>query len=178
MKCPTSETAARWLLHELSDEEANAFEEHYFGCDACLEMLERLEKSRILLENALPAILTPERRRELEQRPEPVPAVHVHAGERRSIRLGPERPIGIWVLHAELEHAAEVDIAVFAESGAPVLSLRDVPFDRGAGEVVLACHTHYRHLAAGTKLEAELSARSSTGEQSLGRYVLCHEFEG
>lgn len=176
MTCPSTETAARWLLNELSEEEARAFEEHYFDCDACSTRVSNIEQTRRALENALPVILTAERRRKLEA-VGPLPTVHVSAGERRLIRLGPETPIGLWVLHANLERAERVNIAVFAQDGTPVFSLRDVPFDRENGEVVLACRTHYRDLAAGTEIEAELSASSADGERSLGRYVLDHEFD-
>lgn len=176
MSCPSSETAARWLLHELSEDEAQAFEEHYFGCDACLARVAAVERSRSLLQRTLPTILTPARRQELERGPQAIPAVHVHAGERQLIRLGADAPIGFWVLHADLANAERVDLAVFDETGAPVISLRDVPFDAARGEVVLACQTHYRHLRPGTQIQAELTAHSADEQRAVGRYVLDHEF--
>lgn len=175
MSCPSSETAAAWLLNELSEEQAEAFEEHYFACDACFQRTAALENAHRLLKSALPAVLTPERRRALEG--EHAVSVPVSPRERQVMRLDPEHPVGFWLLRADLTDAARVDIAAFDPAGNSVLSLRDVPFDATEGAVTLACQLHYRDLTPGNQLHAELTVFDAGGrERRYEGYVLDHDF--
>lgn len=175
MSCPSTETAAAWLLNELSEEEARAFEEHYFACEACFLRTAALERTERLLRRALPAVLTPERRRALED--ESAIAVTVAPNARGVMRLDAQHPVGFWLLRADLADAERVDIAACDPDGNPVLSLRDVPFDASVGGVALACQLHYRNLTPGNQLHAELIVVGASGrERRYGGYVLDHDF--
>lgn len=175
MSCPSPETAAAWLSNDLSEEEAERFEEHYFACEACFERATAIERTRNLVQAALPAVLTPERRRALEHGN--AVAVPVAPNERRVMRLDALHPVGFWLLRAELADAARVDLAAFDPTGVGVLSLRDVPFDAKEGAVALACQLHYRGLTPENQLHAELTVVDVNGaERRYGGYVLDHDF--
>ena len=89
MTCPALETIAAWLLGELDSDETVRFEEHYFGCDACLARAERMERLIGEVATSLPLFLTETRRRRLEGERPGLPIVPVEPGGEGTIRLGP-----------------------------------------------------------------------------------------
>lgn len=181
MSCPSLETAAAWVLGEAADgadpSALDRFEEHYFGCDLCLARALRLQRVVALVRASVPLLLTGERRRALEALYPGMPAVSVDAGGRATIRLGPESPVGLWVMRAPLARATRVDFEALDAEGARMMSLRDVPFDAARGEVVLPCQWHYRVIGGPS---AEMRVRLTIGEPEGARpveYILDHEFE-
>jgi hypothetical protein len=175
--CPNLETVAAWTLDELDEEAAGAFEEHYFGCDACVERAERMRRLLTELEATLPAVLTPARKRRLEAtQPHPTSVV-VRPGETATIRLGADSPVGFWVIQAELTGAKRVDFEARDANGAPLFAIKDVPFDAERGEVVLACQLHYRNLPGIQSMHVRLAATDTQGTRPVGEYVLDHRFE-
>ena len=67
MTCPSLETVAAWVLGDLTDDEGAAFEEHYFGCEACFDRAKRMQELIQKLETSLPPILTADRLAALER---------------------------------------------------------------------------------------------------------------
>ena len=176
MSCPSLEIVAAWILGELSESEADAFEEHYFGCDVCLERAEGMERLVGQLGASVPFLLTPERRRALE--PKCRTTVPVEVGAEATIHLGPRAELGFWVMRAPLEQANTVDIEARDANGALLFAFEDVPFDRERGEVVLACQSHYRALHAdGGAMRVRLMLTGDAGKRPVGDYVLHHVFE-
>jgi len=175
--CPNLETIAAWTLDELDEEAARAFEEHYFGCDACTEQAERMQRLVAELEATLPAVLTPARRRRLEATQRRLTSVAVRPGETATIRIGGDTPVGFWVMRAQLTGAKRVDLAARDANGAPLFAIEDVPFDAERGEVVLACQVHYRNLPGVENMHVSLTATDAEGTHPVGEYVLDHRFE-
>lgn len=176
MTCPTLETSAAWALGELTELENERFEAHFFGCQRCFEQTERMARLMEALRSALPPILTPGRHQRLQARGA-LSAVHVAPGERATIRLGSDAPIGIWVLHAGLGDVERVDFEALTADGSLAFAVPDAPFDREKGEVLLACQVHYRALPMGPHLIGKLSARQGAETRLLGEYFLDHEFD-
>ena len=177
MNCPNLETIAAWTLDELEPEASQAFEEHYFGCDACLAQARELRRIVTELGAALPPILTEERRRALDASHPGHTVVDVHPGETASLHLGNAAPVGLWVMHAPLDGARRVDFEARDASGALMFALSDVPFDRNRGEVVLACQVHYRALPGTARMQATLTTTDARGARAASAYVLDHFFE-
>ena len=177
MTCPNLETIAAWTLDELDEGASNAFEEHYFGCDTCVEQAERMRRLVSELEATVPAVLTQARKKRLEAtQPRPM-SVPVRPGETATIRLGGDAPLGFWVMHASLATAKRVDFEARDANGAPLFAIEDVPFDAERGEVVLACQVHYRNLPGIQSMHVSLTATDAEGARSVGEYVLAHQFE-
>jgi len=177
MTCPNLETIAAYTLDELGEEEQRAFEEHYFGCDACLAQAQRMRRLVDELATTLPPILTRARRERLEASDPRPTAVNVQPGETASIRLAGDAPVGFWVMHAPLAGAERVDFEARDAGGNTLFTLSDVPFDAERGEVVLACQIHYRSLPGVTKMHASLVATDARGSRKVGEYLLDHRFE-
>lgn len=177
MSCPSLEIVAAWVLGEGESADVEGFEEHYFACDVCLERVERLQRTVELLRANLPALLTPERRRELEALRPRMPAIQVSPGERGRIRLGPLSEVGVFLMRAPLERATRVDFEARDANGAPLFAYEDVPFDAARGEVVLACQAHYRALPAPRELHVRLTIAEPDGARPAFEYILDHEFQ-
>lgn len=177
MSCPNLETIAAWTLDELETEAAEAFEEHYFGCDTCLARAEELRRVVSELGAALPPILTEERRRALAASHPGHTVVDVRPGETASLQLGNAAPVGLWVMHAPLAGVARVDFEARDANGEPLFALEDVPFDAARGEVVLACQVHYRALPGTRRMQVKLTTTDALGARTASAYVLDHFFE-
>lgn len=177
MSCPNLETIAAWTLDELEPEAAEAFEEHYFGCDACLAQAQALRRIVTELGAALPPILTEARRHALAASHPGHTVVDVHPGQTASLALGNAAPVGLWVMHAPLADAARVDFEARDAQGGLMFALNDVPFDRERGEVVLACQVHYRALPGTARMQATVTSTDTRGARAASSYVLDHFFE-
>jgi len=177
VSCPNLETVAAWTLDELAPDAAEAFEEHYFGCDACLAQASEMRRLITELGAALPPILTGERRRALAASHPGHSVVDVHPGETAALTLGTAAPVGLWVMHAPLAGVERVDVDARDPSGAALFSLKDVPFDATRGEVVLACQLHYRGLTGSGRVQVTLTATDVRGAVAESAYVLEHFFE-
>jgi anti-sigma factor RsiW len=174
MTCAALESIAAWVQGELSEVDSDAFEEHFFGCDACTSNARRLLRLVGQLASALPPVLTPERRRALGARHPRLPAVDVEPGQRRQLRIGETQPVGVWLIRAPLAGATRVDLEASA-GGTRLFYLADVPFDAMRGEVVLACQAHYSALPP--VLEVTLRASGPDGPRPATEYILDHDFE-
>jgi len=178
MTCPSLEIAAAWLLGDLTDDEAAAFEEHYFACEACFDRATHMRELILKLETALPPILSADQLAMLEASRRSLPVVHVQPGEGGTVRLGGTHSLAVWALHCDVAGVTRVDLEARRETGEPLFTFRDVPFDAERGQVLLPCHVHYyRAPSADPRFFARLSARDSSGSRPLGEYLLNHEFE-
>ncbi len=177
MSCPSLETVAGWALDELPEQEAEAFEAHYFGCASCFARAQGLLKLKEQLETALPPVLTRQRREALQTAAPTLPAAHVRPGEQATLRMGGASPVGLWVMHCGFQGVSCVDLEGRGPDGELFFAFADVPFDAERGEVVMPCQWHYRLLPGGNVIHARLTSRAADGARLLGEYVLNHEFE-
>jgi hypothetical protein len=174
MTCPALEVFAGFALNELAASELERFEVHYFACDVCLRRAQHMQTLVAQLSLALPPVLTPARRRELESRRPELPRVDVHDGERATIHLGQDADVGVWIMHAPLADATRVDLEGRSPQGDVLFSFADVPFDAERGEVALPCQVHYRVFTS-RELLVTLTA-TGADEARVTRYALDHEF--
>lgn len=173
------ETASAWLLAELSEAEAETFEQHYFACDACFARVQRLERTLAVLSSGLPLTLTRARRDALVARA-PLPIVEVEPGQRALLRLSHAVPSGLWVMHFTEPSAVRVDLEARSSSGQVLMRLADVAFDAEQERVYMPCQIHYqaRFGPQETTLVVALSAVDAGGtSRKLGEYFLDHELE-
>lgn len=171
--CPSLDWVASWALGELDEAEGEAFEEHYFGCERCAARARRMHETVDLVSRGLPITLTAARRSRAERDPRLV-TVRVEPGQHAVMSVGAQHPFGIWVLRAPVAGARQVDVEARSQSGAPIFSVVDVPFDDQRGEVVLLCSTHYRGIDS--QLHTRVIATDQSGAQTVTEYVLDHDF--
>jgi Putative zinc-finger len=176
MSCPTLETVAAWVLSELLPEEAERFEEHYFGCASCFHRALRIEQLAKQLATRLPPLLTSERHAALASGGR-LETVHVAAGQSAQLRLSRVSAVGVWILHAALDGVGRVDLEARSAEGRLLFAFNDVPFDAERGQVLLACQLHYRALPMDPKMFVQLRESDEAGGRELGRYILDHQFD-
>lgn len=176
MSCASLETIAAWALGELPQAEAEAFEQHYFGCSVCFARAERLLALEESLRRALPPVLTAQRSRTLAAREAVLAQVHVRPGEKGLIELGEAKPVGVWYLHCELAGVSRVDLESRSVSGEKLFGFDDVPFDAERGLVAMPCHLHYRSFGMDSLFQTRLTSVEAAGPRLLAEYTLDHHF--
>jgi hypothetical protein len=181
MSCPSLESWVAWVLGEpegCAAEPEAELESHLFECAACAERVEGVERLVRELRAMPPMLLTAERRRKLEAElgSAALSVVVVSPGERATIELGSTKPVGFWVMRADVQAAERIDCELLTLDGQPLQTFADVPFDAARGEVVLCCQVHYRELGAG-EMRARLSAVEAAGARPIAEYWLNHHFD-
>jgi hypothetical protein len=176
MTCPPLQTIVAWHLGEASEADADAFEEHLFECDRCLQRTERIDAMVRSLRSTVPPVLTAERRRRLEETVSPLPKVPVEPAAAATIQFQTGMEIGFWLLSSDLEGVERVDCDLMALDGSPLISFPDVPFDAERREVVLACQTHYTALGFPPDMKVRLTSFEKGGGRRSAEYTLIHEF--
>jgi hypothetical protein len=177
MSCPTLDVLGAYCQNELAETDAASFEEHYFGCDRCAALLERMQALVDRISTLIPHVLTPERRRRLEATGAPIVQERLEPGGSGTITFPRGTELGFWVMRAPLSQAQRVDFELKTSDGARVIALSDVPFDRERQEVVLACRSAYRDLHESTELHASIRVTDASDTSSVSEYFLDHVFD-
>ena len=153
--------------------EAEAFEEHLFGCAECTGKLESLAALGAAVRDAWragvvravisPALLAAMKREGLRLREYPLsPGGSVHC------TIAPEDDFVVSRLAAPLQGVQRLDLVT------PAGRLEDVPFDAAAGEVlVVPAPAPLRRAGAHTE-KFRLVAMGEAGERVLGEYTFVH----
>jgi hypothetical protein len=176
VSCPSLEGLAAWLVADHTSDAEETLEQHLFDCDRCAAKATQLESLNQRLRTMMPPVLTPERRRKLEETVRPLPIAPVSPGERATLEFGPGSELGLWVMHADLRRVERLDCELLASDGSPLAAFRDVPFDAQRGEVVLGCQIHYRHLGFPDDMVVRVTSVDSSGRHPLAEYHLSHLF--
>jgi hypothetical protein len=178
MSCPSLEAWIAWVLGEAPPDTEEELTGHLFACAACTRRVESVERLVKELRGMLPPLLTPERRKKLETElgPRGLAIVNVWPDERATIELGPDKPIGFWVMRADVQGAERLDCEFLTQEGAPFVTFRDVPFDAERGELVVCCHLHYQALGASDEMRVRVSSVGPAGSRPIAEYRLNHIF--
>jgi anti-sigma factor RsiW len=178
MSCPAAETAAAWLIGQLSESESETFEQHYFECEACFERARRLERTLQVLTQGLPFTLTPPRREALLAQG-PLQSVDVEPGQRALLHLSSNAPAALWVMHFAAPAVERVDLEARSSTDEKLFAVEDVAFDAEQSRVYMPCQLHYQHVFPGeSTLVITLTSRAPDGTaRELGRYILDHRYD-
>ena len=150
MKCQLSvgpDDLARFWLGDLEEREATALEEHVFECTDCHDVLHALAAIGTGVRVAttfdrLPPLPTPERLAELRASGMRLVVLNLAPGDIATRHMDLETDGIVYVPHAPLSAAAQVDLEICSPTGERFLLVPGVPFDRAKGEVVLTCGRH------------------------------------
>lgn len=129
---------------DLDTETGERLEQLLFECAHCAAEAQRWGAIAGGAGIAVPPIITAEALRALENHGEPMSENVMQPGEQREAsfpdtgRLLIHRLCGL-----ELSDADRVNLTLSTPSGAPLARFEDVPFDRDAGEVIVACQRHF-----------------------------------
>lgn len=176
MNCPAPfETLARWWLDDLPDAESTELEKHLFACDSCATASERLGELVSGLREWIPPVISHAHRDRLARQGKRLKLNPVEAGVTGHATFDRDLDLLVHVLRADLSQAERVDVEVGrSEMGWSTL-FEQVPFDRAAGEVLIACQRHYRDMFPGDPVFKVLVVEQGN-RRPLGDYFVVHEW--
>ena len=145
--CEHGVTAESWIdffACDLDEETGRRLEQLIFECSRCAADAERWGAIAGAATLAIPPVISTETFRTLRARGELLSENPMQPGEDRRASF-PEG--GRLLIHrlqgVALESADRVNLALSTPSGSPLARFEDVPFDRDAGEVLVACQRHF-----------------------------------
>jgi hypothetical protein len=153
----------------------SAVEEHIFGCAACTREGERVAAVTEAIRAEIPHVVDRARLAKLHERGLRTSDTFVQPDQRIEATFRPNDDLLIHHLGGvDLTDAERVEVIVRVESDRRVLShLPQVPFDRDAGEILIACQRRFSELPPDTEMEVRVHAR---GVEKRHRYAIMHHF--
>jgi hypothetical protein len=145
--CSHGVAAESWIdffAGDLDEETGEQLERLLFECPDCAAEAERWGALVGGAEIAIPPVITTETLRALQGRGELMNENAMQPGEHRRATFPDGGRLLIHRLRGlELTSADRVNLALSTPTGAPLVRFEDVPFDRNAGEVIVACQRHF-----------------------------------
>jgi len=139
-----SESWIDFFARDLDEEAGRRLEQLLFGCTHCAAEAERWGAVAGGAGMAIPPVITTDALRALQDRGELMNENVMQPDEHRRATFPDGGRLLIHRLRGlELTRADRVNLALSTPSGAPLVRFEDVPFDRDAGEVIIACQRHF-----------------------------------
>lgn len=175
--CPSPDTLEAYWLGELSGADEAGFEEHLFACDGCTGRLEALAALgggvRHLAERgAFPVVVSASLVELARQRGRRVREYALGPGERVSCTVSATDDMVITRLRVDPSDAARIDLVAELEGASePATRALDLPFARGAGELLVAQSVPALRALGPSVTRVRLVA---DGDRVLGEYTFDH----
>jgi hypothetical protein len=177
--CSHGATAEYWIdffAGELDEETGGRFEQLLFECANCAAEAERWGEVAGGAGLAVPPVISTDALRALQDRGELMNENAMQPGEHRQAEFPDGGRLLIHRLQGlELARAARVNIALSTPEGAPLVRFEDVPFDRTAGEVLVACQRHFGE-SFPEEIVFEVERHVAGQVEVLARYVVDHTY--
>jgi hypothetical protein len=145
--CTHENAAEDWIdffAGELDDEAGRRLEQLLFECPSCAAEAEHWGAVAGGASLAIPPVISADALRALQARGEPMNENPMQPGDHRKASF-PDG--GSLLMHRlqglALAQADRVNVALRTPAGAPLARFDDVPFDRGTGELIIACQRHF-----------------------------------
>jgi hypothetical protein len=152
-----------------------SIEDHLFACEACTREGERVAAVTEAIRAEIPHVLDRARLAGLHARGLRTSDTFVQPDQRIEAEFSPNVDLLIHHLGGvDLTTAERVEVIVRVESDQRVLShIPQVPFDRDAGEILIACQRRFSEFPPDTEMEVRVHAR---GVEKRHRYAIMHHF--
>ncbi|UCH28869.1 MAG: hypothetical protein JSV06_11405 [Myxococcales bacterium] len=145
--CPHGVSPESWIdffAGDLDEETGQRLEELLFECPQCAAEAERWGAIAGSSAEAIPPVIATDTLRALQTRGETITENAMQPGESRRAFFPDGGRLLIHRLQGlDLGSADSVNLALSTSEGAPLARFEDVPFDRDAGEVIVACQRHF-----------------------------------
>jgi hypothetical protein len=170
------ETLVAYWAGDLPPVESDAVEAHVMNCAPCTAASARVAAVAEAVRAQIPPIVSREHVAKLRARGLRIVDNPVRLGERKVAVFAPDIDIMIHRLGGlDLSRATRVGVAVkVEETGDVIFQMDDAPFDREAGEVLIACQRHFRAFPPNVVFEVR-SYDAARGE-ALAVYAVPHAF--
>jgi predicted dinucleotide-utilizing enzyme len=162
---------------DLAPEVEAGVEEHLMACVECTSASARVAAFSEALRSAIPPVISPEHVASLAARGLRITGNDMQPGERREVVF----PSGADVLlhrlgGLSLAAAERVNFRMLVErTGEVLVTQHEVPFEREAGRVLVACQKHYAAMPPDTV--AEVTVHGAGDSQHVSTYTILHRFD-
>jgi hypothetical protein len=177
--CSHEIAAESWVdffAGELDENAGEHLEELLFTCACCAAEAERWGTVVGGAGLAIPPVISTDELQALQDRGERMNENAMQPGEHRQAEF-PEG--GRLLIHRlqglELGSADRVDLMLSTPEGAPLVRFEDVPFDRAAGEVLVACQRHFGE-SFPEKIVFEIERHVVDQVEVVAEYVVDHTY--
>lgn len=169
------ETLVALWAGELPEDEASAVEEHLFACDACAAAQDRFAPLASALREFIPPVISAAHRDRLAASGVRIRFTPCAADAEATAAFAPDVDLLVHGLRGDLSRAERVDVEMIAPDGTVARGFDAVPFDRAAGEVLVACQRHYEALfAPGEQPFFRVYAHEAGERRQVGEYLVVH----
>jgi hypothetical protein len=165
------ETLVELWAGELDPAQAETIEEHLFGCDECAARSDRLAGVVAELRDAIPPIISHAHEARLLERGMRIRRTTATSEEAATARFEPDVDLIVIALRGDLSTADRVDVDLVMDGGA-ASTFESVPFDRGTGEVLVACQRHYEPM--GNEAVFRVHAIEGDARRQVGEFRVHH----
>lgn len=174
--CPSLEACRSYFAGDLPEEEAAKLEDHVFECDACARVFDREGAMALALRAQIPPVISHDRLVALQRAGLVVKKHVIPPGPTVDVTFSPELSLLVNALAVSADDAERLDLTIADGSGQLIAEIPGVPFDRGSGEVLIACQRHYEE-AFPPLVRFELTAVKGNERRSVGAYAVNHLWE-
>lgn len=172
----SGETLRDYFAGDLGPGEAGRLEDHVFACDACAAAFDREGAMSASLRAEIPPVITHDKLAELQRAGLSLRRNVIAPGAAVDVRFSADLALLINALAVRADDADRVDLTIADASGRPLVEIPAIPYDRGSGEVLLACQRRYE-AEFPPRVRFELTAVKGTERKALGTYVINHLWE-
>jgi anti-sigma factor RsiW len=170
------ETLVAYWTDDLAPSEARRVEEHMMGCAECASTLAGVASIGQAVRALIPPILSREAVTQLRARGARVVENLMQPGQRKPVTF--PRNVDV-LLHRlgglNLAQATRVCVTVgVEETGAVIFENEDAPFDREAGEILIACQRHFAALPPNVVFRVRF--HDASGVEDGAVYTVPHTF--
>jgi hypothetical protein len=161
---------------DLESLENDRIEEHAMGCSSCAAASARVATITETLRAQIPPLVSPEAVAKLRARGVRIVDNPMHPGETKQAVFSSDIDVLLHRLGGlSLSKATRVTVTFSVQETGDVLFRNDdAPFDREAGEVLVACQKHFSAYPPNIVIEVESHAEA--GKQDLAVYTIPHVF--
>jgi len=170
------ETLVAYWAGDLASVESDRVEEHVMGCALCTAASARVAAIAEAVRAQIPPVVSREAVNKLRARGIRIVENPMRPGERKQAVFLANIDVLLHQLGGlDLSSATRVGVTVSVEeTGAVIFQTDDAPFDREAGEVLIACQRHFR--AFPPNIVIGVRSRDDSGNESLAVYTIPHVF--
>ncbi len=178
-RCPSPlafETLVAYWAGDLEPLESDRVEEHSMGCGPCTEASARVAAMAQAVRAQIPPILSRDALANLRARGVRILDNPMQPGERKQAVFPPSVDVLLHRLGGlDLSSATRVAVTVSVEETSEVIfQSDDAPFDREAGEVLIACQRHFRSYPP--NIVIGVRSHDGSGREMLASYIIPHVF--
>ncbi len=174
---PVSLDAIRgYFAGDLEPSEAAALEDHVFECGSCDVAFVREGAMAAALRAQIPPVVSHERLAALVRTGLNVKRNVIPPDRTVDVVFSADVVVMINALTVNADDADRVDLVIADAAGEPLFEVPAIPYDRGSGEVLIACQRHFLD-AFPPLARFELTAVKAGERTALGTYVVNHRRE-